>query len=95
VIPDSAALKRLRSMRYTDGSPVLRDMNLTGWSFIRDVIIELGVVDEAAFRKLGYDRWSEANQFSKQNNAFILEAVEQVVSRYESATPADKSNESE
>jgi hypothetical protein len=94
VIPGSPALKRLRSMRYTDGSPVLRDLNLTGWRFIRDVIIELGVGDDAAFRKLGYDRWSEANQFSKQNNAFILGAVEQVVSRYESATPADKNNES-
>ncbi len=92
MIPDSPALKRLQAMRYTDGSPVLKDLKLTGWSFIRDVIIELGVVDDVAFNKLGYDRWSEANQFSQQNNAFILRAVEEVVSRYEKAMSANKNS---
>lgn len=90
VIPDSPALKRLQAMRYTDGSPVLKDRKLTGWRFIRDVIIELGVVDDVAFNKLGYDSWSETNQFSPQNNAFILRAVEEVVSRHEKAMSANK-----
>ena len=36
-----------------------------------------------------YDRWSEANQFSPQNNAFILRAVERVVRRHESAAHTD------
>lgn len=94
VIPDSPALKRLQAMRYTDGSHVLMDLNLTGWRFIRDVIIELGVVDDIAFRKLGYDRWTEANQFSKENNSFILGAVEKVFHRYEVATRADKAKTS-
>jgi hypothetical protein len=85
VIPDSAALKRLQAMRYTDGSPVLKDLNLHGWKFIRDVIIELGSVDDDAFQKFGYDRWSEKNQFAPQNNAVILEAVENVVKRHEEA----------
>lgn len=88
VIPDSPALQRLQAMRYTDGSPVLKDLKLTGWAFIRDVIVELGKADDTAFRELGYDRWSEANQFSKQNNAYILTAVEQVVRRHENAAPA-------
>ncbi len=87
VIPDSPALQRLQAMRYTDGSPVLKDLKLTGWAFIRDVIIELGKADDTAFSELGYDRWSEANQFSRQNNAFILTAVEQVVRRQENTAP--------
>lgn len=87
VIPDSPALQRLQAMRYADGSPVLKDLKLTGWAFIRDVIIELGKAGDTAFRELGYDRWSEANQFSKQNNAYILTAVEQVVRRHENTAP--------
>lgn len=88
VIPDSPALQRLQALRYADGSPVLKDLKLTGWAFIRDVILELGKADDTAFRELGYDRWSEVNQFSKQNNAYILTAVEQVVRRHENAAPA-------
>lgn len=74
-------------MRYTDGTPVLKDLQLTGWAFIRDVILQLGKADDTTFRELGYDRWSEANQFSKQNNPSILKAVEQVVRQHEQATP--------
>lgn len=91
-IPDSSALQRLQAMRYIDGSPVLKDPNLKGWKFIREVILELGAVDDDAFRELGYDRWSEVNQFSPQNNDFILRAVERAVKRLENATPADKDN---
>lgn len=87
-IPDSPALERLRAMRYADGSPVLKDLNLAGWSFIRDVVVELGEIDDDAFRELGYDRWSEANQFSPRNDVYILRAVERVVGRHENATPA-------
>lgn len=62
-------------MTYTDGSPVLKDLRLTGWAFVRDVIIELGKIDEGTFRQLGYNSWSEENQFSPENNTFILRAV--------------------
>lgn len=79
VIPESEALKRLQEMKYIDGTPVLKDLNLCGWEFVRDVIVELGKIDKVAFRELGYDRWSEANQFSPQNNVYILRAVEEVV----------------
>jgi len=81
VFPDSEALKRLQDMKYTDGTAVLGDLNLAGWRFIRDVIIELGKTDKVAFRELGYDRWSEENQFSPKNNIYILRTVEEVVKR--------------
>ena len=83
IIPDSPALKRLQAMIYTDGTPVLKDLRLTGWAFIRDVILELGKIDDVAYRELGYDNWSEENQFSPKNNAFIMRAVEVVVQRHE------------
>ena len=83
IIPDSPKLTRLQAMTYTDGTPVLKDLRLTGWEFIRDVILELGKIDDVAFREQGYDRWSEENQFSPKNNAFILRAVEVVVQRHE------------
>lgn len=81
VIPDSPALKRLQSMTYTDGSPVLNDLRLTGWKFIRDVMMELGKIDDIAFRDLGYDRWSEENQRSEKNNASLFRAIERVVAK--------------
>ena len=80
LIPDSPALKLLQSMRYTDGTAVLKDLRFTGWAFIRAVVIELGKIDDLAFRESGYTEWSEANQFSSKNNSTILRAVEAVVS---------------
>lgn len=78
VIPDSAALKELQAMTYTDGTPVLKDLQFTGWAFIRDVIVELGRIDDEAFRELGYDRWSEENQRSPKNDPYLFQAIEAV-----------------
>jgi hypothetical protein len=75
MLPDSPGLKRLQAMTYTDGSPVLKDLRFTGWKFIRDVITELGKIDETAFRESGYTHWSEENQFSPKNSAYILRAI--------------------
>lgn len=81
VIPDSPALKQLQAMTYTDGTPVLKDLRLTGWKFIRDVVIELGKIDDLAFRELGYDRWSEENQRSPKNEAYLFRVIEEVVAK--------------
>lgn len=81
VIPDSPALKRLQAMTYIDGTPVLKDLRLTGWKFIRDVVIELGRIDDIAFRELDYDRWSEENQRSEKNNAYLFRVIESVVAK--------------
>lgn len=82
-IPDSPALKQLQAMTYTDGTPALKDLRLTGWAFIRDLVTELGGIDDLAFRELGYDRWSEENQRSPKNEAYLWRAVEEVARRHE------------
>ena len=81
-LPAGPALDKLQVMKYTDGTPVLNDLAFTGWRFMRDVLLELGKADETAFREQAYDRWSEANQFSPKNNAYILRAVEAVAARH-------------
>ncbi|MGC3972017.1 MAG: hypothetical protein QM775_33150 [Pirellulales bacterium] len=74
-LPSSPELVQLQNMRYADGTPVLRDSRFSGHRFIRQVLLELGRADDVTFRERGYDRWSEANQFSSQNSPDILEAV--------------------
>jgi hypothetical protein len=81
-IPGSPVLKQLQAMTYTDGTPVLKDLRLTGWAFIRDVVLELGQIDDLAFRELAYDRWSEENQRSPKNEAFMWRAIEAVARRH-------------
>ncbi len=78
-IPDSEALRQLQAMTYTDGSPVLKDLKLTGWQFVREVLLELGREDVVAFRELEYESWAEENQKSPRNNRFLMQAVEKVV----------------
>ena len=34
------------------------DFGFSGAEFMRDVLIELGKVDEIAFKELGYKKWS-------------------------------------
>ena len=80
-IPNPTVLKQLQAMAYTDGTPVLKDLRLTGWTFIRDVIVEFGRIDDIAFRELGYDRWSEENQRSVKNDGYMFRAVEEVIRR--------------
>lgn len=80
-IPNGLALQRLKNMKYIDGSPVLKDLRLRGWKFVRDVLQELAKMDDIAFSDLGYDRWSEDNQRSPKNDEPMLRAVEAVVGR--------------
>lgn len=77
-IPASPALARLQGMRYVDGTPVLRDTEFSGWRFIRAVLVELGRIQQAAAKELGYETWSEANQRADQNGPHILRAVRAV-----------------
>jgi hypothetical protein len=83
MLPETPALEELRATKYSDGSPVLKDAELTGWAFIRAVLEELGRVDDEAFRQLGYESWSEDNQRSPMNDSFIFEAVAAVARRFE------------
>ncbi len=62
LLSDRLLGRQLTSLRYSDGSPVLRDRTLQGAELMRDIVIELGRLDDVAFRDLKYDRWSENNQ---------------------------------
>jgi hypothetical protein len=81
-LPDSPSMERLMAMTYVDGTRVLKDRQLKGWRFIRDVLMALGEADDIAFSELGYDRWSEENQKSPRNDAYILRTVMAVARRY-------------
>jgi len=81
-IPEERIKPELRQLTYSSGLPVLQDRRLHGWAFMRDVLLELGKVDDVAYRELGYSRWSEANQNSPQNNRYIYQAVLEVARRH-------------
>jgi hypothetical protein len=66
---------KLTSLRYSDRTPVLRDRTLQGPEIMRDIVIELGKLDDVAFEELKYDRWSEENQRAEENNPYIYKAV--------------------
>jgi hypothetical protein len=43
----------------------------------------LGEADNLAFNELGYDHWSEANQRSPRNDAYIFRTVMSVARKYQ------------
>jgi hypothetical protein len=75
LLSDKLLGKKLTSLRYSDGTPVLRDRTLQGAEIMRDIVIELGKLDDVAFEDLKYDRWSEENQRAEENNPYIYKAV--------------------
>ncbi len=80
-LPRSRLTIELRSLRYSDGTPVLRDHLLNGASLMRDVLLELGKFDDIAFKDLKYTEWSEENQKSAKNDPYIYQAVMDVLRR--------------
>ena len=72
----------LKALRYSDGSPVLKDAELVGWPVIRDVMKELAEADDVAFRELGYEEWTEKNQASPQNDEYIYKSVMDALREY-------------
>jgi hypothetical protein len=74
--------EELVGLRYSDGSPVLRDHSLYGPEVMRDILIELGKQDDEAFKDLGYDKWSGENQGSDKNDPYIYRAIMDVLRRH-------------
>lgn len=74
-LPVTHIPNKLAELTYSNGERVLEDLQLNGWEFMREVLLELGRADDAAFRQLGYRSWTEENQKSQQNSPFIYEAV--------------------
>ncbi|MCW5201434.1 MAG: hypothetical protein QTN59_05930 [Candidatus Electrothrix communis] len=85
VIPFTPALYKIMPLAYAGDKPVFGSMRFPGWMFIRDVLVELGRVDDTALQKLGYQEWTEENQLSPKNNSYIMQAINTVVTRYEAA----------
>jgi len=87
-IPEHLVSAELKQLTYSTGAKVLQDFKLTGWQFMRDVLLELHKMDAIAFRELGYDRWSEANQNSEKNNPYIFRAVTDVCEARRKRSPS-------
>ncbi len=67
--------KELGELRYSDGSLVLRDHDLNGAGLMREILLELGKVDDVAFKELDFEGWTEENQKSEKNDRYIYQAV--------------------
>jgi hypothetical protein len=80
-IPENRVSPSLKDLTYSDGTKVLKDLQLNGYGFMREVLLELGKADDVAFRELGYERWAEANQKSKKNSSYIYTATMTVARR--------------
>ncbi|MCI5124784.1 MAG: hypothetical protein D3925_09975 [Candidatus Electrothrix sp. AR5] len=85
VIPFTPALHKIMPLAYVNEKPVFKNMRFPGWMFIRDVLMELGRIDDIAFQELGYQEWTEETQSSPKNNKYIMEAINTVVTRYKAA----------
>jgi hypothetical protein len=80
-MPEHRVSPRLKELTYSDGTKVLKDLQLNGYGFMWEVLLELGKVEDVAFRELGYERWSEANQKSKKNSPYIYATAMTVARR--------------
>lgn len=65
----------LKTLRYSNESRVVQDDLLNGYVLMREILAELGKLDDAAFSKLKFKDWSEDNQRSQRNNPYIYEAI--------------------
>lgn len=82
LLPQTPVLKELAALRYSDGSPVLQDRNLTGAEIMRDILADLGKMDDVAFQELGYGKWTEDNQRSTKNDGYIYQGVIDALRRH-------------
>ena len=74
-LPRKLLPEQLRSLRYSDGSPVLGDYNLSAAPLMRDILVQLGKQDELAFKEQGYKEWSEECQLSPKNDPYIYQGI--------------------
>lgn len=70
-LPKEKLPPSLIDARYANGEPVLKDFDLTGWAFMREVLLALDRADDEAFKERKLSRWPEAEQNSPANNAII------------------------
>lgn len=74
-LPKEKLPPSLLEARYVNGDPVLKDLVLTGWAFMREVLLALDHADDEVFKERKLDRWPEAEQNSAANHAIIHRVV--------------------
>lgn len=65
----------LKTLKYSDGSLVVQDDLLNGHALMREILVELGRLDDIAYSRLNFKEWSEDNQRSQANNPYIYEGI--------------------
>jgi hypothetical protein len=58
LLRQTPVVRELAALRYSDGSPVHQDRNLTGAEIMRDILVDLGKMDDVALQELGYGEWT-------------------------------------
>ncbi|QDT89956.1 hypothetical protein [Gimesia algae] len=76
--------KKLSTLRYADGTLVLRDRFLQGGEVMRDILVELGKLDDVAFKDLKYETWTEDNARALENNPYIYKAIMDALRKHDS-----------
>lgn len=80
-IPLTNLYTQLSSMTYTNGKKIVEDNKLKGWRVMKNILLELGKMDDVAYQKIGYKKWSEPNQKSRGNSPYIYQAIINVISK--------------
>ncbi len=78
-IPGDRVPAELKTMRYSDGNPVLKDLELNGWELVRDILLALGEADDLVAAERGLTKWPEDEQKSPLNTPRIRCVVESVL----------------
>lgn len=85
-LPKEKLPPALLTATYVNGQPVMKDLELSGWELIRDILLALDQADDTVYRDRQLTRWSEEEQFSAANNPIIHQVVKQVAAAA-SSTP--------
>ena len=78
-IPREQMPQALLEARYVNGQPVLKDLDLTGWELMREILFALGRADDDVKRERHLGNWPEAEQKSNANDAIIHRVVLETV----------------
>ena len=59
----------------------MRDNLFSGAALMRDILIELGTIDDRVISELGYETWTLANRGNAKTDDYIYEAMINVLRR--------------
>ncbi len=78
----SALPEDLKELRYTNGDAVLKDFDLVGADFLREVLEALDQADDQVARDRKLESWPEAEQRSLENNPIIHQRVMELAKKH-------------